>query len=90
MNRLCVPSAIPLLSLARVGIQGKVGNISVMIVAISDINNSDYNNIMHSDERGYGVYSFFQFWYLIAFFANARISCPLVMMGVRLKKSHER
>jgi len=67
MNRLYAPSAIPLLSLARVGIQGKVGNISVMIVAISDINNSEYNNIMHSDRRGYGVYRFYQVWCSIAF-----------------------
>ena len=74
MNRLYAPSAIPLLSLARVGIQGKVGNISVMIVAISDINNSEYNNTMHSDGQGYSVYSFYQVWCLIAFY-----KCPFIL-----------
>ena len=42
MNRLYAPSAIPLLSSERVGIQGKVGNISVMTVAISRIDNVEY------------------------------------------------
>ncbi len=46
MNRLYAPSAIPLLSSERVGIQGKVGNISVMTVAISRIDNVEYNNLL--------------------------------------------
>jgi hypothetical protein len=45
MNRLYAPNAIPLSSSERVDIQGKEGNISVMTVAISDINNFEYIGI---------------------------------------------
>ena len=67
MNRLYAPSAIPLLSSERVGIQGKVGNISVMTVAISRIDDVEYNNTMHSGGQGRGICSFYQVWCLIAF-----------------------
>jgi len=55
MNRLYAPSAIPLLSSERVGIQGKVGNISVMTVAISRIDNVEYNKRFKQTARNSGI-----------------------------------
>lgn len=43
MNRLNAPSVIPLLSSERMAILGKVENIIAMTVAISRINNGEYN-----------------------------------------------
>ncbi len=59
MNRLNAPSVIPLLSSERTAILGKVENIIAMTVAISRNNNGEYNNTMHSDGQGRGVYSFY-------------------------------
>ena len=55
MSRLYAPSAIQLLSSEMVGIQGKVGNISVMTVAISRIDNVEYNKGFKQTARNSGI-----------------------------------